>query len=82
MELPPLTTAHSYKQFSAHHAYVGEVSAHWISAYFRRDALRLPHSVEEALEDAERDAAWVQRRYPYTLSWIDESHSSSVAFWR
>ncbi|KAI0253456.1 FAD/NAD-P-binding domain-containing protein [Lactifluus subvellereus] len=67
--------------FSAHHAYVCETSAHWISAYFRRDALRLPQSVDEALEATEHDAAWVRRRYPYILNWMDESNTSAVAFW-
>ncbi|KAI9460710.1 FAD/NAD-P-binding domain-containing protein [Russula earlei] len=67
--------------FSAHSAYVCEVSAHWISAYFRRDALRVPQSVGAALDAAEHDGAWVRRRYPYTLNWVDESQTSSVAFW-
>jgi hypothetical protein len=69
------------KQFSAHHAYVSEVSAHWISAYFQRDALRLPQSIEEAIGAAEQDGAWVRRRYPHTLDWINESNTSAVAFW-
>jgi dimethylaniline monooxygenase (N-oxide forming) len=79
--MPPLTTAHSHKQFSGHHAYMCEVSAHWISAYFRHDAMRLPQSVEEALEATEHDAAWVRQRYPYALRWMDESNSGAVAFW-
>jgi len=81
--MPPLTIAAfaTREQFSAHHAYVCEVSAHWISAYFRRDALRLPQSVEEAIEAAEQDGAWVRRRYPHTLNWVDESNTSAIAFW-
>jgi dimethylaniline monooxygenase (N-oxide forming) len=77
------TTAEQFmvSQFSAHHAYVCETSAHWISAYFRRDALRLPQSVDEAREVTEHDAAWVRRRYPYILKWMDESNTSAVAFW-
>jgi dimethylaniline monooxygenase (N-oxide forming) len=68
-------------QLTTHHTYVCEVSAHWISAYFRRDALRLPQSVGEARSTAVHDAAWVQRRYPYALNWLDESNTSAVAFW-
>jgi hypothetical protein len=70
-----------YQQFSAHHAYVSEVSAHWISAYFRGDVLRLPRSIGEALDAAQYDVEWVRRRYPYFLKSIPESHSSAVAFW-
>jgi dimethylaniline monooxygenase (N-oxide forming) len=79
--LPLWHLPHSREQFSAHHAYVCEVSAHWISAYFRRDALRLPQSVDEAIEAAEQDGAWVRRRYPHTLNWVDESNTSAIAFW-
>ncbi|KAH9955825.1 FAD/NAD-P-binding domain-containing protein [Russula dissimulans] len=67
--------------FCAHNAYVCEVSAHWISAYFRRDALRIPQSVREARDVAEYDVAWVRRRYPYALNWMAESQASAVAFW-
>ncbi|KAI0246346.1 hypothetical protein BJV78DRAFT_1157962 [Lactifluus subvellereus] len=67
--------------FSAHHAYVRETSAHWISAYFRRDALRLPQSVDEAHEATEHDAAWVRPRCPYFLNWMDEGNTRAVAFW-
>ena len=75
-----LTIVHP-KQFSTHPAYVCEVSAHWISAYFRRDALRLPQNVGEALDAAEHDGAWVRRRYPYALNCMDESNTSTVTFW-
>jgi len=67
--------------FSAHHAYVSEVSAHWISAYFRRDMLRLPRSIGEALDAAQYDGEWVRRRYPHILKWMSESNSSAAAFW-
>ncbi|KAF8469817.1 FAD/NAD-P-binding domain-containing protein [Russula ochroleuca] len=67
--------------FSAHHTYVCEVSAHWISAYFRGDVLRLPQSIGEAIDAAQYDGEWVQRRYPHSLNWISESNSSTVAFW-
>ncbi|KAI0302909.1 FAD/NAD-P-binding domain-containing protein [Multifurca ochricompacta] len=67
--------------FTAHHAYVSEVSAHWISAYFRRDSLRLPKTVEEARASAEVDAAWVRRRYPHVLNWFGESNTTAVWFW-
>lgn len=79
--MPPLTIVHPHKQFSAHPAYVCEVSAHWISAHFRRDVLRLPQNVGEALDAAEHDGAWVRRRssYPYALNRMDESHTGTVA---
>ena len=60
---------------------MSEVSAHWISAYFRGDVLRLPRSIEEALDDAQYDGEWLRRRYPHILKWTPESHSSAVAFW-
>jgi len=67
--------------YTTNHAYVSEVSAHWIASYFRRDELRLPRSVDEAHEVADRDAAWVRRRYPYTLHGTGESNSTAVSFW-
>jgi dimethylaniline monooxygenase (N-oxide forming) len=73
--------APKFEQFSAHHTYVCEVSAHWISAYFRGDVLRLPRSIGEALDAAQYDGEWVQRRHPHSLNWITESNSSTVAFW-
>ncbi|KAH8989242.1 FAD/NAD-P-binding domain-containing protein [Lactarius akahatsu] len=66
---------------STHHAYISELSAHWIAAYFRRDELRLPRSVDEALDLADRDAAWVRRRYPYTQNWTSESNATGICFW-
>ncbi|KAI0047566.1 hypothetical protein FA95DRAFT_1662704, partial [Auriscalpium vulgare] len=45
-----------------------EVSAHWISAYFLGDALRLPATVDKAREHGERQAAWMRQRWP---QWID-----------
>lgn len=81
MILGKLTTNFN-QQFTAHHAYVSEVSAHWISAYFRGDVLRLPRSTGEVLDAAQYDVEWVQRRYPYALKWITESNSSTVAFWK
>lgn len=80
--VPLLTIAPSHEQFSAHHAYVTEVSAHWIAAYFRRDALWLPQSVGEALDATEKDSEWIRRRYPHTLNAVCESITSAVAFWR
>ncbi|KAI9442792.1 FAD/NAD-P-binding domain-containing protein [Lactarius psammicola] len=66
---------------STHPSYIAEVSAHWIAAYFRRDELRLPRSVDEARDKADRDAAWVRRRYPYNPSWTGESNATAVCFW-
>ncbi|KAN0138715.1 hypothetical protein V8E53_003703 [Lactarius tabidus] len=67
--------------FTTNHAYISEVSAHWIASYFRRDELRIPRSVGEAHDLADRNAAWVRRRYPYTLNWTGDSGSTAVAFW-
>ncbi|KAI0262601.1 FAD/NAD-P-binding domain-containing protein [Gloeopeniophorella convolvens] len=65
---------------SPHHTYVSEVSAHWISAYFRHDELRLPRSEEDAREMAERHAAWVRQRYPYAFQWWNESNTTYIAY--
>ncbi|KAF8266471.1 FAD/NAD-P-binding domain-containing protein [Lactarius quietus] len=67
--------------FTTNHAYISEVSAHWIASYFRRDELRLPRSIDEAHEMADRDAAWVRRRFPYTLHGTADSNSTAVFFW-
>ncbi|KAI0044474.1 FAD/NAD-P-binding domain-containing protein [Auriscalpium vulgare] len=58
-----------------------EVSAHWISSYFLGDQMRIPASVDEAVAQAERNAAWMRRRYPDMLQYLNESYSSSAAFW-
>jgi hypothetical protein len=68
-------------QFTTNNGYVFEVSAHWISSYFLKDKMRLPSSAEEALASAEHNSAWMRKRYPDMLLWVNESYSSSLAFW-
>ncbi|KAF8061622.1 FAD/NAD-P-binding domain-containing protein [Lyophyllum atratum] len=67
--------------FTTNNGYSFEVSAHWISSYFLRDQMRLPSSTEEALAHAERNSAWMRKRFPDMLLWVNESYSSGLAFW-
>ncbi|KDR77612.1 hypothetical protein GALMADRAFT_245759 [Galerina marginata CBS 339.88] len=67
--------------FSANFGYTLEVAAHWISSYFRGDPMRLPSSPKEAIADAEIRSAWMRRRYPNMLSWVNESYSCTLDFW-
>jgi hypothetical protein len=68
-------------QYTFNFGYTNEVVAHWISSYFRQDPMRLPTSVEEAMLEAERESAWMRRRYPDMLSWVNASYSGSLNFW-
>jgi hypothetical protein len=43
--------------------------------------MRLPSTVEQALAETERKAAWIRKRYPDMLLWANESYSSGIAFW-
>ncbi|KAG5639502.1 hypothetical protein H0H81_000647 [Sphagnurus paluster] len=67
--------------FTTNNGYGYEVSAHWISAYFLGGKMRLPSSAEEALVHTERNSAWMHKRYPGMLTWVNESYSSNLAFW-
>ncbi|KAF8959168.1 hypothetical protein BDZ97DRAFT_1839258 [Flammula alnicola] len=67
--------------FSSNIGYMSEVCAHWVSSYFQSDPMRLPSSPEDAIADAERSSAWMRRRYPNMLSWINESYSTTLDFW-
>ncbi|KAF5386925.1 hypothetical protein D9615_001925 [Tricholomella constricta] len=67
--------------FTTNNGYAFEVTAHWISSYFLRDNMRLPSSAEEALASAERNSAWMRKRFPDMLLWVNESYSSGLAFW-
>ncbi|KAG6890392.1 hypothetical protein C0992_001783, partial [Termitomyces sp. T32_za158] len=67
--------------FTANNGYAFEVCAHWISSYFLGDRMRLPSTAEEALASAERNSAWMRKRYPSMLPWVNESYSSNLAFW-
>ena len=68
-------------QFTTNNGYTYEVTAHWISSYFLGDKMRLPSTAEQALAEAERNAAWIRKRHPDTLLWVNESYSSGIAFW-
>ncbi|KAG6335021.1 hypothetical protein ID866_4066 [Astraeus odoratus] len=67
--------------FTVNNGYGFEVMAHWISSYFLGDKMSLPSTPEEALKFAEWNAAWMRRRYPDMLLWVNESYSSSLPFW-
>ncbi|KAG6381876.1 hypothetical protein JVT61DRAFT_491 [Boletus reticuloceps] len=41
--------------------------------------MRLPSTIEEALDEMERRVVWLSKRYPETLSWVNESYSSGIA---
>ncbi|KAJ3783118.1 hypothetical protein GGU10DRAFT_405562 [Lentinula aff. detonsa] len=68
--------------FTTNNGYSLEVISHWISSYFLRDPhLQLPETVEEAMESSKQNAAWIRKRHPSALSWINPSYSSNLAFW-
>ncbi|KAF8994699.1 hypothetical protein BDQ17DRAFT_1401381 [Cyathus striatus] len=67
--------------FSTNNGYTCEVVAHWISAYFIGERMRLPSNAEEALYEAARNAAWMKKRYPGILAWTNESYSAALPFW-
>ncbi|KAK7462869.1 hypothetical protein VKT23_007448 [Stygiomarasmius scandens] len=68
--------------FTTNNGYAYEVTAHWISSYFLSDEnLKLPSSPEEALAHADRNSAWLRKRYPDMLLWANESYSSNLCFW-
>ncbi|KAG6861662.1 hypothetical protein C0995_013664 [Termitomyces sp. Mi166 len=55
--------------FTTNNGYSFEVSAHWISSYFLGDRMQLPSTAEEALASAERNSAWMRKRFPNMLLW-------------
>ncbi|KAF8839448.1 FAD/NAD(P)-binding domain-containing protein [Paxillus ammoniavirescens] len=67
--------------FTTNNGYGFEVIAHWISSYFLEDKMRLPSTAEDALAATDRNAAWMRRRFPDMLLWVNESYSSGLAFW-
>ncbi|PPR00533.1 hypothetical protein CVT24_005507 [Panaeolus cyanescens] len=67
--------------FSANFGYTNEVAAHWIASYLRGDSMVMPRSVDEAMQEAETQSAWMKTRYPDSLSWINDSYSTSLDFW-
>ncbi|KZS89482.1 FAD/NAD(P)-binding domain-containing protein [Sistotremastrum niveocremeum HHB9708] len=67
--------------FSSNNGYTFEAAAHWISSYFLRDPfLKLPSSVEAAMAETARVAAFVQQRYPNMLLWTSDSYSANIVF--
>ncbi|KAI6115961.1 FAD/NAD(P)-binding domain-containing protein [Pisolithus sp. B1] len=60
--------------FTVNNGYAFEVMAHWISSYFLGDKMRLPSSPEEASKHAGKNAAWMRRRFPEMLFWVNESY--------
>jgi dimethylaniline monooxygenase (N-oxide forming) len=69
------------KQFTTNNGYMFETSAHWISSYFLGDKfLRVPSSPEEAFLTTEREAAYVRKRHPDMLLWVNESYTGAVKF--
>ncbi|KAG5354248.1 hypothetical protein C0989_003761 [Termitomyces sp. Mn162] len=67
--LPFIPSSLSSIQFTTNNGYTFEVSAHWISSYFLGDRMRLPSTAEEALASAERNSAWMRKRFPTMLPW-------------
>ncbi|KAM5542339.1 hypothetical protein V8D89_003798 [Ganoderma adspersum] len=67
--------------FSTHFGYMLEVSSHWISSYFLGDDMRLPATPEAALEETERQSAWLRHRYPQVSPTANSSHTSNIGFW-
>ncbi|EKM52446.1 uncharacterized protein PHACADRAFT_149103 [Phanerochaete carnosa HHB-10118-sp] len=66
--------------FTTNPGYVFEICAHWIASYFRRDPfLRVPTTVEAAVEDAERNNSWLRVRFPGMLGWANDSYSADMA---
>ncbi|KAJ7471464.1 FAD/NAD-P-binding domain-containing protein [Mycena galericulata] len=67
--------------FTANMGYTCEVIAHWVSSYFLGDNMDIPKTPEEAYQHTERNAAWIRRRYPGTLTFVNESYTADIAFW-
>ncbi|KAF8901932.1 hypothetical protein CPB84DRAFT_1679400, partial [Gymnopilus junonius] len=67
--------------FSANQGYTNEVDAHWISSFLQGDPMRFPSFPEEAIAEVELSSAWMRRRYPNMLSWVNESYSTTLDFW-
>ncbi|KAI1795062.1 FAD/NAD(P)-binding domain-containing protein [Ganoderma leucocontextum] len=67
--------------FSTHFGYMLEVGSHWISSYFLGDDMRLPATPEAALEETERQSAWLRHRYPQVSPTANSSHTSNIGFW-
>jgi len=51
-------------QFTTNNGYVFETCAHWISAYFLGEQMRIPSSDADAIAITEKNAAW----YDYGLT--------------
>lgn len=71
----------SHLKFSTHFGYMLEVGSHWISSYFLGDDMRLPATPEAALEETDRQSAWLRHRYPQVSPTANSSHTSNIGFW-
>ncbi|KAJ6621833.1 FAD/NAD-P-binding domain-containing protein [Mycena sp. CBHHK59/15] len=67
--------------FTTNAGFTWEVVSHWISSYFLEDNMKLPKTPEEAYHHADRDAAWIRKRFPDVHTRVNESYSSFIAFW-
>ncbi|KAJ3527639.1 hypothetical protein NMY22_g9712 [Coprinellus aureogranulatus] len=63
---------------SANIGYTYEVSAHWISAYFLGEKMRLPKSTEGAVQSTVRNLAWMKTRFPSSKAWENASQISAL----
>ncbi|KAF7316639.1 hypothetical protein HMN09_00396500 [Mycena chlorophos] len=66
--------------YNINNGYTDEVIAHWISAYFLHDKLKLPPTPEAALAHTDRDARWFRKRWPSLDVTKNEAQVSWFAF--
>jgi len=67
-------------QFSANNGYTFEVGAHWISAYFLGEDMRIPRSPAEARAATVEHLAWVRKRYSDCDILSNPAHASYIAY--
>ncbi|KAI0638615.1 FAD/NAD(P)-binding domain-containing protein [Trametes polyzona] len=65
---------------SINNGYTTEIASHWISSYFLGDDMRLPHSVDAALAETDREAAWLKQRYPQVPTARNLSYMAFLTF--
>jgi hypothetical protein len=56
------------------------VNAHWISAYFLGEKMKLPKTPEDATEAVTKHLAWVMRRYPACAVWNNPSYAAYIPY--
>ena len=70
-------------QFTTNNGYTFEVVAHWISSYLRGDPfLHIPPTPRAAIEEADKHTAWLRKRYPGMLAWVNDSLCGDLSFWK